>query len=87
MQHGNTSPTTHQPWAEEEIDAAVIKLIGDDQTLWSVDEIAAELSHLERVALLDSLGRLRSAGVVHRCDQLWKITRAAQHTHHLTGCQ
>jgi len=85
MQDESTSPTAPEPWTEEKTDAELIKLIGEDQTPWSVDEIATELPSAKRLTLLDSLGKLRSAGIVHRCDELWMITRAAHLTYDLTG--
>lgn len=42
---------------------------------WSEAELALELG--ERIATLDAIDRLRRAGIVHRCDGLVFLTRAA----------
>ncbi len=50
-------------------------LLGGRQSVWSVDELVAEIGR--RLDTIDTLDRLRAAGLVHRCGEFAFATRAA----------
>jgi hypothetical protein len=50
-------------------------LLGGRQSVWSVDELVAEIGR--RLDTIDTLDRLRAAGLIHRCGEFAFATRAA----------
>jgi hypothetical protein len=60
-------PMQHEPTAtaaedDDRIDKAVIHLLADPDQPWSEDEIVRELTGMDRIAVIDSLARLRGKG-------------------------
>jgi hypothetical protein len=41
---------------------------------------------MDRIAVIDSLARLRGKGVIHRLNEFAFMTRAARESYRLTGC-
>lgn len=62
---------------QRHIDSLVIRLLlsGNARELWSVEELAREIG--DEITTIDSLERLRSAGLVHRLEGFVLATRAA----------
>jgi hypothetical protein len=50
-------------------------LLTGRQSVWSVDELVAEIGR--RLDTMDTLDRLKAAGLVHRCGDFVFATRAA----------
>jgi hypothetical protein len=70
-------PTRSVAEQEQTIDRAVLALLldRDEQRPWSQREVELEIGdHLDTV---DSLARLRAAGLIHRCHEFVFASRAA----------
>jgi len=74
MQDEGTSKVAEE---EDAADKAILALLltPEEQRPWAVDEIAREIG--DRIDTLDSLARLRGAGLIHRCGEFAFATRAA----------
>ena len=83
MQH---EPTATAAEDDDRIDKAVIHLLVDPDQPWSEEEIIRELTGTDRIAVIDSLARLRGKGVIHRLNEFAFMTRAARESNRLTGC-
>jgi predicted transcriptional regulator len=71
----NPTPTVADQ--ERHSDREILELLLDheEQRPWSVEELAREMG--ERIDTLDSLARLRAAGLIHRCGEFVFASRAA----------
>jgi hypothetical protein len=70
--------TTHSVAEEEQrVDQAILALLltPEEQRPWSVREVELEIG--EHLATVDSLARLRAAGLIHRCEEFVFAARAA----------
>jgi len=62
---------------DEATDWAVLaSLLSEECVPWSIEEIAREIG--DRSTAIESLKRLRRAGLVHRCDKLVFASRPAR---------
>lgn len=62
---------------EQRVDQAILALLltPEEQRPWSVREVELEIG--EQLATVDSLARLRAAGLIHRCGEFVFAARAA----------
>jgi hypothetical protein len=62
---------------EDIVDKAILALVltPEEQRPWSVHEVELEMG--DKLDTIDSLARLRAAGLVHRCGEFVFASRAA----------
>ena len=82
MQH---EPTATPAEEDDRTDQLVINLLADPDQPWSEEEIIRELTGISRLAVVNSLARLRGKGVIHRLNEFVFMTRAARQCYRLTG--
>jgi DNA-binding GntR family transcriptional regulator len=80
----------HEPTAtpledDDRTDQLVLNLLVEPDQPWSEEEIIRELTGVSRIAVIDSLARLRGKGVVHRLNEFAFMTQAARESYRLTG--
>jgi DNA-binding HxlR family transcriptional regulator len=80
----------HEPTAtpledDDRTDQLVLNLLVEPDQPWSEEEIIRELTGVSRIAVIDSLARLRGKGVVHRLNEFAFMTRPARESYRLTG--
>ncbi len=77
-QHSEAAEDERQPRDDDlRIDSAILVLLNGhkEQRPWSVHEMELEIG--DRIAVIDSLARLKGAGLIHRCGDFVWISRAA----------
>jgi hypothetical protein len=74
MQDDSTLSVAEQ---ERAMDQAILALLltPEEQRPWSVHEVELEIG--EHIATVDSIARLRGAGLIHRCGDFVFAARAA----------